>query len=44
MSDQPDFTVSPLSRLDTSECHAISGTMASTRQSVAAVTGWIPPP
>ncbi len=44
MSDQPILTVSALSRLVTSECQAMVGTMASTRQSVAAVTSWIPPP
>jgi len=33
-----------LSRLVVSEFQATMGTMASTRQSVAAVTSWIPPP
>ena len=44
MLDQPDLKVSALPRLVTSECQAMVGTMASIRQSVAAVTSWIPPP
>ena len=42
--DQPILAVAALSRLVTSECQAMVGTMASTRQSVAAVTSWMPPP
>lgn len=34
----PFFGVSALSRLVMSECHAISGTIASIRQSIAAAT------
>ena len=42
--DHPDLKVPALSRLVASEFQAMVGTMASTRQSVAAVTNWIPPP
>ena len=44
MPDQPLLAVPALSRLVVSECQAMVGTMASTRQSVAAVTNWMPPP
>ena len=43
-SGSADFGVSALSRLVVKECHAHDGTIASTRQSTAAVTSWMPPP
>ncbi len=42
--DHPFFGVSALKRLVVSECHAIVGVIASTRQSIAAATSWMPPP
>ena len=44
MPDQPLLGVPALSRLVTRECQAMVGTMASIRQSMAAVTNWMPPP
>ena len=41
---QPDLAVSFLPRLVTSECQAMSGTIASIRWSIAADTSWMPPP
>ncbi|CAB4683195.1 unannotated protein [freshwater metagenome] len=38
MPDHPVLAVSDLNKLVTNECHAITGTIASTRQSIAAVT------
>ena len=40
----PVLAVSDLNRLVINECQAMIGTMASTRQSIAAVTNWMPPP
>ena len=42
--DHPAFTIWALYRLVSSECHAMVGTITSTRQSMAAVTSWMPPP
>ncbi len=42
--DQPTLGMPDLSRLVVRECHEMVGTMASIRQSWAAVTHWIPPP
>ena len=42
--DQPCLTVRFLNSEVSSECQAMPGTRASTRQSMAAVTNWMPPP